>query len=84
MAQTRVYVTQFDCWWSATQDQWVAICKAAVTAGGAYDLSGLRALKGKPASIRSIDGGYFAATPNTTVVRPLNWEVSDFLREANI
>lgn len=89
----RVYVSQYDGWWSFTLSEWIAFCRETYANAGAYDLPGARALRRKPAALRMLHldraGNGMPCEPvyiargggDQRVVHPLDWDLDNWLEE---
>jgi len=89
----RVYIGQYDCFWSLTLNQWVSLCKEA-SKGEGYDLTPFKRLKSRPNGVlKNIDADSYYANSYYTIdesilyFEPLDWyaeEFSDWLINHNI
>jgi len=87
----RVYITLNGFWWSATPADWQALVAATIAADGDYDLDkapGIRALSGRPSTIRIEDNEsngrrYYYDVAGHDIHRPLDWTLADW-RDAQV
>lgn len=82
----KIYVGQFDAFWSLSYGQWVDLCRRCA-AGETYDLSSFRKLKTKPKCIHRIRddwcSGYINDREDVIYVEPLDWYDTDFKEHLN-
>lgn len=84
----RVYIEQFDGWWSFTPEQWLDLVTTTLLdwepdGSVGYTLPDECQLANRPKTVKSYsfgDGhiGYYSTTPAIRVVQPLSWHRAEF------
>lgn len=80
----RIYIGQYDAFWSLSLDEWVSLCEEALLTEQ-YDLSCFRRLKARPRSIAlwqdEYGKQYEVLDVSVHYREPLDWSADDFESE---
>lgn len=81
----RVYVTQYEGWWSFTLPQWqefVAVAIEAEKNDRGWCLPDARRVQHQPRDVRRPDGFGYISLLGRRIVRPLDWDLETWEAEA--
>jgi hypothetical protein len=84
----RVYIGQYDYFWSLSYSEWTEICKQGANGDG-YDLTRFKQLKSRPKGLLkdSDNSSYYATNNEILYFEPLDWyaeEFEDWLKDNGI
>lgn len=77
MKPDRIYVYQYEAWWSFRLAEWKDFVEKVIDNKGEYSLPDDKRLKNQPKVVKKdsyeFSDGFYAINPRYVVVQPLDW-----------